>query len=351
MDTPENSPNPELAEFYSRIDKQELAPLWEVIHRLVAPKPITRAVPHLWQYEQVRPFLMESGTIISAKEAERRVLILENPVLRGEARTADTLYAGLQLILPGEVAPAHRHTPAALRFILEGEGAYTAVDGERAYMSVGDFILTPSWSWHDHGHEGVGAMVWLDGLDIPQAHFFGATFGENYPEERYPATRPPETCNARYGANLRAVDDEPTDPASPLFSYPYSQTRPALEQLCASRKPNLWHGYKLEYRNPMDGGSVMPTISAFLHGLPQNFQSQRYQTTEHQIFSVVEGTGRTVVGEGENQTEIEWGPRDHFVIPGWYPYAHETEGEVVLFSFSDQVSQKKLGLWREQRHD
>jgi gentisate 1,2-dioxygenase len=95
----------------------------------------------------------------------------------------------------------------------------------------------------------------------------------------------------------------------------------------------------------------MPTISAFLHGLPQNFQSQRYQTTEHQIFSVVEGTGRTVVGEGENQTEIEWGPRDHFVIPGWYPYAHETEGEAVLFSFSDQVSQKKLGLWREQRHD
>ena len=106
MDTPENSPNPELAEFYSRIAKQELAPRWEVIHRLVAPKPITRAVPHLWQYEQVRPFLMESGAIISAKQTERRVLILENPVLRGEARTADTLYAGLQLILPGEVAPA-----------------------------------------------------------------------------------------------------------------------------------------------------------------------------------------------------------------------------------------------------
>ena len=170
MDTPKNSPNPELAEFYNRIDKQELAPLWEVIHRLVAPKPITRAVPHLWQYEQVRPFLLESGAIISAKEAERRVLILENPVLRGEARTADTLYAGLQLILPGEVAPAHRHTPAALRFIVEGEGAYTAVDGERAYMRVGDLILTPSWSWHDHGHEGEGPMVWLVGLWREQRH-------------------------------------------------------------------------------------------------------------------------------------------------------------------------------------
>ena len=128
MDTPANPPNPELAEFYNRIDKQELAPLWEVIHRLVAPKPITRAVPHLWRYEQVRPFLMESGAIISAKEAERRVLILENPVLRGEARTADTLYAGLQL------------------------------------------ILTPSWSWHDHGHEGEGPMVWLVGLWREQRH-------------------------------------------------------------------------------------------------------------------------------------------------------------------------------------
>ncbi|MEC8394010.1 MAG: cupin domain-containing protein, partial [SAR324 cluster bacterium] len=139
----QNPSRPELEEFYQRIDGHELAPLWEVIHKLLARQPITRAVPHLWRYREVRPFLMESGEIISAKEAERRVLILENPNLRGEAKTADSLYAGLQLILPGEIAPAHRHTQSALRFIVEGEGAYTAVDGERAYMSPGDLILTP----------------------------------------------------------------------------------------------------------------------------------------------------------------------------------------------------------------
>ena len=142
----QNSSRPDLEEFYQRIDSYELAPLWEVIHKLLARQPITRAVPHLWRYREVRPFLMESGEIISAKEAERRVLILENPNLRGEAKTADSLYAGLQLILPGEIAPAHRHTQSALRFIVEGEGAYTAVDGERAYMNPGDLIFTPSWS-------------------------------------------------------------------------------------------------------------------------------------------------------------------------------------------------------------
>ena len=120
-----------------------------------------------WDYDSVRPFLMESGTLITAKEAVRRVLILENPGLRGTACITPTLYAGLQLILPGEVAPSHRHTQSALRFIVEGEGAYTAVDGERTIMHEGDFVITPTWTWHDHGNDSSKPMVWLDGLDIP----------------------------------------------------------------------------------------------------------------------------------------------------------------------------------------
>ena len=351
MNQNRNTSRSELKEFYQRIDRHELAPLWEVIHKLLARLPITRAVPHLWCYEDVRPFLLESGEIISAKEAERRVLILENPALRGEAKTADSLYAGLQLILPGEVAPAHRHTQSALRFIVEGEGAFTAVDGERAYMNPGDLILTPSWSWHDHGHEGKGPMVWLDGLDIPQVQFYGATFGEGYDADTFKSETPPGTCNAWYGANLRAVDDLPEKPYSPLFCYPFSQSGPALEKLQKSSKPNPWLGYKMEYHNPMDGGPVMPTLSAFLHGMPKQFISQPYQTTEHQVFSVKEGSGRTWIGEGEDQIEISWKPKDHFFVPGWYRYSHQIENDSVLFSFSDQGSQQKLGIWREKQHE
>jgi hypothetical protein len=139
-------------DFYARIGEHAMTPLWEVLHDLVPPQPTTPCVPALWAYDAVRPYLMEAGELISAREAVRRVLVFENPALRGASSITHTLYAGLQLILPGEIAPAHRHTQSAIRFIVEGEGAYTAVDGERVAMSPGDFIVTPAWTWHDHGY-------------------------------------------------------------------------------------------------------------------------------------------------------------------------------------------------------
>ena len=140
------------ADYYGRIDAYNMAPLWEVIHKLLAREPVTEATPYLWNYDSVRPSLMESADVISTEEAERRVLVLENPTMRGKSCITEALYAGLQLIMPGEIAATHRHSPAALRFIVEGSRAYTAIDGEKAYMEPGDLILTPSWVWHDHGH-------------------------------------------------------------------------------------------------------------------------------------------------------------------------------------------------------
>ena len=153
--------------FYRDIESQNLAPLWESLHDLVTPTPVPACAPAIWKYAQARPAVMESGELIGAREAIRRVLYLENPKLKGCASITPTLYAGLQLILPGEVAPSHRHTQSALRFIVEGKGAFTAVDGERTTMHEGDFILTPPWRWHDHGNLGNEPVVWLDGLDLP----------------------------------------------------------------------------------------------------------------------------------------------------------------------------------------
>ena len=139
-------------EFYQRMDRDGLAPLWEVLHALVPPQPQSPCKPGYWNYRSIRPYIMESGGVISAKEAVRRVLILENPGMRGQSCITRSLYCGLQLILPGEIAPSHRHTQSALRFIVEGSGAYTAVNGERTTMHPGDFIITPAWTWHDHGN-------------------------------------------------------------------------------------------------------------------------------------------------------------------------------------------------------
>jgi len=338
-----------LAAFYERIGAHNLAPLWEVIHKLVARTPVTRAVPYLWRYEDVRPYLLESGGLITAKEAERRVLVLENPALRGLSQVVDTLYAGLQLILPGEVAPAHRHSPSALRFIIEGSQAFTAVDGEKTYMAPGDFVITPNWAWHDHGHEGDGPMVWLDGLDLPIVHFLAATFAESYGEDRYPTNRPSGYTRARYGTNMRPVTDKYDQLVSPIFSYPYGATREALARMEKTQDWDSAFGLKMEYINPLNGGPAMPTMSTFMQLLPKDFKSTPYRASEHAVYSVVEGHGRVVVGEGEQATTLEWGPKDHFAMPGWCRHRFEADDEAVLFSFSDQVVQQKLELWREQR--
>src|SRR3982075_1239879 len=189
-------------DLYRRMDKQSLAPLWEVLDDLIPREPATPCKPALWKYAEARPHLMEAGDLITAREAVRRVLILENPGMRGESCITQSLYAGLQLILPGEIAPSHRHSQSALRLIVEGSGAYTAVDGERTTMRPGDFIITPSWTFHDHGSPGNEPVVWMDGLGLAIVQLFAAQFHEVYPEEIQPVTRSEGAATARFGNGL-----------------------------------------------------------------------------------------------------------------------------------------------------
>ena len=214
---------------------------------------------------------MQAGGLITAKEAERRVLILENPGLRGQTSITHSLFAGLQLIMPGEVAPAHRHSQSALRFIIEGHGAYTAVEGERTMMEPGDFVITPSWTWHDHGNDTDQPMVWLDGLDIPIVRLFDAGFAEPANADSQTVTRPEGDSLARYGANMLPVDWHPTTKSSPVFNYPYARSREALATLSRNGDPDPCHGYKLRYVNPASGESPMPTIGTFMQLLPAGF--------------------------------------------------------------------------------
>ncbi|MCC5869036.1 MAG: gentisate 1,2-dioxygenase [Gammaproteobacteria bacterium] len=330
-------------DFYARIDAYNAAPLWEVLDDLVPAQPRGRCIAALWRYAQLRPFLLESGALISAREAQRRVLVLENPGCRGEARITSSLYAGLQLLLPGEVAPSHRHSQSALRFVLEGSGAFTAVDGERATMHPGDMILTPSWTWHDHGSEVDEPVIWLDGLDIPLVQFLDCGFCEQLGEDAQSLTRPEGDAYARYGSNLLPVNYQARGLHSPVFSYPYARSREVLETLSRTDAIDPHHGVCVKYINPTTGASVLPTISCDIRLLPGGLHTRSYRATDARVFAVVEGHGRTRIGE----QSFEWGPRDIFVVPSWVPHRHEADSDAVLFSYSDKVVQEKLGLWRE----
>ena len=334
---------PERQAFYDRIDPMCLTPLWEVFADLISPEPSTPCRPYLWSYREVRPYLMESGTLIDAMEAERRVLILENPGLRGHSSVTHSLYAGLQLVLPGETAPCHRHSQSALRLIIEGPGAFTSVDGERVFMERGDLIVTGPWSWHDHGNETNAPVVWLDGLDVPLVKFFDASFIEHHPHAAHPPGRPAGDTLATYGANMLPVGMEP--PAvSPLFHYPYQRSREALEQMRRREEWDAHHGLKMQFVNPATGGSAMTTISSFIQLLPKDFHTEPYRATDGTVFHVIDGVGESVI-DGET---FAWRAGDSFVVPSWNPVRHKVTEEAVLFSFSDRTVQEKLGLWHER---
>lgn len=338
----DNSPR---GEFYRRIAACNLKPLWEVLRGQLTTEPKPPEVAVLWHYQDVRPFLLEAASLISVAEADRRVLVLENPALPGQTRATQSLYAGLQIIMPGEVAPCHRHTPTALRLMIEGDGAYTAVDGERTSMKPGDFVITRSWSWHDHGNEGNDPAVWLDGLDVPLVGFLNATFFQDYGEAAHPLTRPDSYSQARYGSGILPIDHGATPASTPLLNYPYAKTREALDALARAGESDPCHGVKSRYVNPLTGDYAVPTMGAFAQLLPTGFRGLPHRSTDSAIYHVIDGSGRTTVG-GQL---LEWRDHDVFVVPSWTWHHHEAEVESVLFSYSDRPVQQKLGLWREQR--
>ncbi len=333
--------NPKREQLSSEIAALNMKPLWERTMRLA---PGTVAVPAIWRWREVQPHLMRSAEVITTQEAERRVLMLENPALKGSTFATTTLYAGLQIILPGEIARTHRHAPNALRLIVEGVGAYTAVDGERVMMRPGDFVTTPNWAWHDHGNLGSEPVVWLDGLDTAFANLFGAHFREDYPQESQPVSRAEGDAVARYGANLLPVDYRPQGHASPLLCYPYERTREALDRLAKAGEPHAAHGYKLRYANPATGGHVFPTMAVCMQWLPKGFSGRKYRGTDGAVYCVVEGHGSVNIGD----TRFDFAPHDVFVVPSWEYYQLAAGSDCVLFSYTDRAAQEALGFWREE---
>ncbi len=278
--------NSDRTRFSEEIAALNMKPLWERVMRLKAG---TAAVPAIWRWKEVRPLLERACELITAKEAERRVLMLENPALA-------------------------------------------------------DFVVTPGWTWHDHGNVGTKPVVWLDGLDTAFANLFGAHFREDYPEESQAASRPEGDSAARYGANLLPVDRGPQGRASPVLSYPYERTRAALEQLSKDGDPHPSHGWKLRYANPATGGHAFPTMAVFMQWLPRGFSGREYRSTDGAVFCVVEGQGGVDIGE----THFDLAPRDVFVVPSWEPYRFGARADCVIFSYSDRAAQEALGFWREE---
>jgi 1-hydroxy-2-naphthoate dioxygenase len=318
---------------------------WQFDHlleRLVGgPRPA--GVAHLWRWEDVRAKLREACGVLPESFTARRNVAFMNPGL--ERGTTHTMVMGMQMLKPGEDAWAHRHTMAAIRFVVTGSPhLYTVVDGEPCAMEENDLVLTPRWTWHDHHHDGDDEVVWVDALDIGLIMSLNAGFYETFGDSCQPVRHNPGESLLTRGGTVRPVWERRKELHAP-YRYAWRDVEPVLASMM-SLDGSRYDGIVLEYVNPVNGGHTMPTLSCWIQALRPGERTLPHRHTSSSTYHVVRGSGTTVV----DGTELHWGPRDCFVIPGWAEHSFANgsgDEEAVLFSVNDIPTFEALGLYHE----
>ncbi len=332
-------------EYRRQVAEQNLLPLWPSLRAFLPyGKPARTCRPIHWGYENIRPLLMEAGELTPIEKAERRVLVLANPSLETEtARATPTIYLGMQLIKPGETAPNHKHTPSAIRFVVEGEGGFTTVEGEKLPMEKGDLIITPSGLWHEHGHNGKGPVVWLDALDLPLVYHVEASYAEEGENQtiRNKADRS-QTDYRRSG--LLPYSSLGQSTPYPLCRYPWKEVKAALLEMAKHADDN--DILQLAYVNPETGEEVLPILGFSALCLRPGEVANMKRRSASQVFHVIEGSGSIQV-DGQ---EMTWRDAGTIAIPthAKVELRNGSSSEMAfMFIVDDAPMQRKLGFYEE----
>lgn len=333
---------PAVDSFYAELAEADLQPLWTQAGLMPTSPPIAD-VPFAWRWKTLRRLAEASGELIPIdRGGDRRVLALCNPGLGGAPYATQTLWGAVQYLGPGEVAPAHHHTPGALRFVVEGAGVWTLINGDPVAMSPGDLVLTPSWSWHEHHNPGDAPMMWFDGLDIPMVRALDAVYYEDGPDQM--ANRGVDSVSfseRRFAGapGLVPVGPRPPHAHSPLMAYRWRETNRALAALAETDDgPEV----AIRYADPTTGRDVMPTLRCEMHRLRPGRRTPGTRRTGSSIWVVFRGACRAVVGG--QPFALETG--DLFVVPSWAPFDVEASEPADLFCVSDAPVLEALGLAR-----
>lgn len=333
-------------EYRNGLTSQNLVPLWPNLRAALPYNiPSRRTKPMVWRYSDIRPELLKAGELTPIEKAERRVLVLANPGLGlDNMQATPSIYIGMQLILPRETAPNHKHTPSAVRFVVEGEGGFTIVEGEKMPMEKGDLILTPSGLWHEHGHEGSGPVVWLDALDLPMVFALEASYALDGAPQK--VRNQPDSSQTRYRraglvpyASLRAQR-----PRYPLCRFPWKDTRDALQDLATvTDKGDV---VQLAYVNPETGGECLPILGFSAIMLRPGETIRPVRRSASAVLHVVEGEGQAVIDDAQ----LTWGGQDTMAVPTHARVEitnRSSSKPAYLFQVDDAPMQKKLGFFEE----
>lgn len=340
---------PELVAYYTELEQFSAGALWTVANKIEPWQPKSSSEPVLWRYRDLRPYVLRSADLVTPEQAGRRVVYLNNPGRQDVSAAVGWLYSGLQVMKPGELASAHAHSASALRFIMEGRGAYTIVDGHKMTLGANDFVLTPNGTWHEHGVSYDGTpCIWQDGLDIPLVNAMEAGFYVVHPELNQAVTHPVDDSTAMWaGTALHPQNGKWRKPYSPLFKYEWAPTYEALQRYSRVTDGTPFDGVLMNYVNPVNGGPVMSTMGASMQLLRPGEKTKAHRHTGSVLYQAAKGSGYSII----NGRRFDWTERDIFCLPSWAFHEHanasETE-DACLFSFHDLPVIHSLGLYREE---
>lgn len=340
--------SPELQTYYKELESLGAGALWTVANDIEPWEPRSSSVPMLWKYDKLRDLVLKSSELVTPEQAGRRVVYLVNDKRKDVSAAVGWLYTGIQVTRPGESTSAHKHKASALRFIMEGEGGYTVVDGNKITFEVNDFVITPNSTWHEHGVDESGkTCIWQDGLDIPLANALEANdyaVLDGKQELKYPVNYLPIT----YGlSGLLIADAIWSKDYSPLFKFEWKKVYPALLETAKVNELNPFDGIIMQYSNPLTGGHVMQTMGASMQLLPSGFKGKAHRHTGSFVYQCAKGSGYSVI-DGKR---FEWKERDIFCVPSWAWHEHYNDSEtedVCLFSFNDLPVIEKLGFYQDK---
>ncbi len=324
--------------FHEAMRRHDLVALWERVEAR-ANSDVTSEPAFHWRWSDIEPLIDQAIEAADMSVAERRVIQLKHPAFPSDYVAVTTnVNFGFQVLAPGEKARPHRHNMNALRFVMEGDGAVTTVNGKRCEMTAGDLILTPAMTWHEHEHHGdKGRVVWLDALDAPLVRHLRCVHFQPGPVRDQP-TLPPDSAFAHSG--LMPVQSVPDD-CSPVFRYPLADAAAAL-----AATPAEPDGLKrVRYVNPATGGAVMSLMDCYLVGLPPGVETSPRRSTANSAFLVADGEGVSTVGE----KTVRWEKYDVFTMPAWQWTSHKAgPGGAKLFQVTDREVLRRLNLLREE---
>lgn len=345
-----SEPATELDRLYADFARNSTAPLWTQTTDLMPPVPAPAAVPYVWKWSELLDIAQRSGELVPVgRGGERRAIGLANPGLAPTAYATPTLWCAIQWLGPRETAPEHRHAQNAFRFVIEGEGVWTVVDGDPVAMRRGDLLMTPGWCFHGHHNETDEPMAWIDGLDVPLAHDLDFGFFEFGPESVTDTSTPPVSRSERLWAHpgLTPLSVRESPGSTPIAAYRWEHTDRALtEQLLLEQEGHtatVEPGHAaIKYTNPATGGDVLPTIRCEFHRLRAGTATAPRREVGSSIWQVFQGDGRVTLGTEER--DLTTG--DLFVVPSWVPWSLEAATELDLFRFSDAPVVEKLQYHR-----